>query len=66
MVARPGALARPSQELTMSKASEYRQTAVDCSKQAKLSITPLDRQHWLRLAENWLKLACAAEREADE
>jgi hypothetical protein len=50
----------------MSKASEYRQTAVDCSKQAKLSITPLDRQHWLRLAENWLKLAGATEREADE
>jgi hypothetical protein len=40
----------------MSQAGEYRQKAAECQQQAKLSITPLDKQHWLRLAEHWLKM----------
>jgi len=50
----------------MSQADEYRWTADDCTKQATLSITPIDKQQWLRLAERWLKLAEADEREADD
>ena len=47
----------------MSQANEHRRMAAECRQQAKLSITLLDRQHWLRLAEHWLKLAEAVERE---
>jgi hypothetical protein len=41
----------------MSRAEEYRQRAAECQHEAKRAITPLDKQHWLRLAEHWLKLA---------
>jgi hypothetical protein len=41
----------------MTEATECRQKAAECQRQSKLSITPLDRQHWLRLAEHWLKMA---------
>jgi hypothetical protein len=45
----------------MHRADEYRQKAAECRQQAKLSITPLDRQQWVRLAEHWLKLGEAPE-----
>jgi hypothetical protein len=47
----------------MGRADEYRRRAAECQHQAKTAITPLDKQHWLRLAEHWLKLAEAVERE---
>ena len=47
----------------MRQADEHRRMAAECRQQARLATTPLDRQHWLRLAENWLKLAEAVERE---
>jgi hypothetical protein len=50
----------------MSQVGEYRQKAAECQQQAKLSITPLDRQHWLRLAENWLKMAATVGDEVDD
>jgi hypothetical protein len=50
----------------MSQVGEYRQKAAECQQQAKLSITPLDRQHWLRLAENWLKMAATVGDEIDD
>jgi hypothetical protein len=49
--------------LLMSQNDEHRRMAAECRLQAKLSITRLDRQQWLRLAENWLKLAEVVERE---
>jgi hypothetical protein len=48
----------------MSQADEHRSKAAECRQQAKLSITPLDKQHWLRLAEHWLKMAEVVERAA--
>jgi hypothetical protein len=51
----------------MSRPDEYRQRAADCRREAKRAITPLDKQHWVRLAEHWLKLAEATERgQADD
>ena len=50
----------------MSQVDEHRHMAAACRQQAKLAITPLDRKHWLRLAENWLKLAEEVEREGHD
>jgi uncharacterized tellurite resistance protein B-like protein len=38
-------------------AQEFRHKATDCTKQASLAITQIDRRQWLRLAEHWLELA---------
>jgi hypothetical protein len=43
-------------------AAIYRQRADECREQAAKAIGPLDREAWLRLAEEWLKLAKSAER----
>ena len=32
----------------------------ECLRQAKMAIDPLDKQAWLELAEDWMKLARAA------
>jgi hypothetical protein len=40
----------------MSPAEEYLQRTAECHHEAKRAITPLDKQHWLRLAERWQKL----------
>jgi hypothetical protein len=50
----------------MTQAHECRQKSLECRQQSKLSITPLDRQHWRRLAEHWLKMAEAIEEERDD
>jgi hypothetical protein len=50
----------------MSQADEFRQNAVECQEQAGTSINPLDRQHWLKLAEQWLKLAEAIDQTEDK
>jgi macrodomain Ter protein organizer (MatP/YcbG family) len=49
----------------MSQAGEYRRKAAECQQQAKKSITPLDIQHWLRLAAYWLKMAEVVDDEID-
>jgi hypothetical protein len=51
---------------TAAEYYEYRAKAADCRQQAKLSITPLDRQQWLRLAEHWLKTAETVGDEVDD
>jgi hypothetical protein len=50
----------------MTQAGEYRQKAAECQRQSKLSITPLDRQQWLRLAEHWLKITETVGDEVDD
>jgi hypothetical protein len=42
-------------------AAIYRKNAEDCRQQAERSKLPGDRAAWLRLAEQWLKLAQDAE-----
>jgi hypothetical protein len=41
----------------MSRADEYRQNAIECHEQAAKSLTPHDKQQWLKIAEHWLELA---------
>jgi hypothetical protein len=44
-------------------AARFQQQAQECRQQAERARTPLDKQTWLRLAEEWSKLAQAAERQ---
>jgi hypothetical protein len=48
----------------MSKddAIRFRKQAEECRDQAAKAISPLDTEAWLRVAEEWLKLALSAER----
>lgn len=41
-----------------------RRSAEDCRRQAAQAFNPSDRERWLRIAEEWLQLAEAAEAEA--
>jgi hypothetical protein len=50
----------------MTRADEYRQRAAECQREAKRAIFPLDKQQWLLLAEHWLKLAQATERDHED
>jgi len=40
----------------------FRKLAEECREQAAKAVNPVDKQQWLRLSEEWLKLAQAAER----
>ena len=40
---------------------EYRRYAEDARNQAQKALSPDDKRRWLKLAEEWLKLALAAE-----
>ena len=40
----------------------YRRKADDCRREAERAVSPLDRQRWLQLAGDWMKLAEARER----
>jgi hypothetical protein len=42
-------------------ADEYRKNADDCREQAAKALSPLHKERWLKLAEEWLKLAKSAE-----
>jgi hypothetical protein len=42
-------------------AERFRKQAQDCVEQAERAISPIDKETWLRVAEEWLKLAVSAE-----
>jgi hypothetical protein len=42
---------------TMSRADEFRKNADECRQQAAKSIGPLDKERWLKVAEQWLQMA---------
>jgi hypothetical protein len=48
---------------TMSEADaqRFRKAAEECREQAERTISQLDKEAWLRLAADWIKLAQAAE-----
>ena len=46
-----------------SDAIKFRRNAEACQEQAAKTVNELDKQAWLRLANDWLKLAEAAETE---
>jgi hypothetical protein len=42
-------------------ADRFRKQAEDCREQAAKAMSPLDKEAWLRVAEEWLKLALSVE-----
>ena len=46
----------------MSDLQKYRQQAEECRKMAEKVFSPLDKEAWLELAADWLRLAQMAER----
>jgi len=45
----------------MSDADRFRKQADECREQAERSLNPLDKETWLRVAGEWLKMAAAVE-----
>jgi hypothetical protein len=44
-------------KLMSDRGDHYRANVDEARKQAERSINPLDNERWLRIAEDWLKLA---------
>jgi hypothetical protein len=42
-------------------ATRFRKQAEECREQAAKAVSPLDKEVWLRLAEEWLTLALSVE-----
>jgi hypothetical protein len=42
-------------------ATRFRKQAEECRGQAAKAVNPLDKEAWLRVAEEWLKLAISVE-----
>lgn len=43
--------------MTETDAARYRSKAEDCRKLAENALSPADKEAWLRLAADWVKLA---------
>jgi hypothetical protein len=41
--------------------AKFRKQAEECREQAAKALSPLDKDAWLRVANDWLKLALSAE-----
>jgi hypothetical protein len=39
----------------------FRKQAEECQEQAAKAVSPLDKETWLRVAEEWLKLALSVD-----
>jgi hypothetical protein len=44
-----------------TEAEEFRKQAEECRQLAEQTISPLDKEAWLRLADEWMRLAREAE-----
>jgi hypothetical protein len=42
-------------------AARFRQQASECREQAAKAVNPIDKEAWLRVAEDWLKLATSTD-----
>ena len=49
----------------MTQVKEYLRTAAECRELADKAMSPTDRAHWLKLAEQWLVMADEAEEHPD-
>jgi hypothetical protein len=56
------ALASPA--MSSDDADRYRKQAEECRQQARKAVSPLDKEAWLRVAEEWLNLAQSTEETA--
>jgi hypothetical protein len=48
--------------VTQIDAERFRREAEECRQLAVRAVNPLDKEHWLHLAAEWLKLAEEAEK----
>jgi hypothetical protein len=48
--------------MTENDVERFRSEAKECRQRAERATSPIDKQAWLRLAEDWIKLAEEAER----
>jgi hypothetical protein len=51
--------------MSKDEAARFRQQVEECLQQAEKAISPLDRETWLRIAKEWIKLAQSVERQRD-
>jgi len=51
-----------SRRMTETDADQFRKEAEACRQQAEKAVSPLDKDMWLMLAADWLRLAEDAER----
>jgi hypothetical protein len=56
---------RRTQQRPMTKVEKYHKIAVECREEADKAIRPIDRAHWLELAEQWVRMAHEAARHPD-
>jgi hypothetical protein len=47
--------------MSQDDADRFRKQAEEATEQAAKAISPLDKAAWLRIAEEWLKLASSAD-----
>jgi hypothetical protein len=47
-------------------AAKFRNQADECREQAAKALSPLDKEAWLQVAEEWLKLAMSGEKRRRE
>jgi hypothetical protein len=47
--------------MPQEEADRFRSQAQECREQAAKSVNPLDKEAWLRTAEEWIKLAISVE-----
>ena len=47
--------------MSNDEADRFRKQAEECRKQAAKAMSPLDKEPWLHVAEEWLKLALSVE-----
>ena len=47
--------------MPLDDADRFPKQAEECREQAVKAVSPLDKEAWLRVAEEWLKLALSAE-----
>jgi hypothetical protein len=52
----------PMTPSSQTDAERFRKEAEECRELAEKAMSPLDKEAWVRLAEDWLKLAQEAER----
>jgi hypothetical protein len=50
----------------MGNADDYRKQAEDARSKAATAINPIDQATWMRLSEDWLRLAQEADRRASK
>jgi hypothetical protein len=50
-----------SEAMSNDDAARFRKQAEECREQAAKAVSTLDKEAWLRVAEEWLKLAVSVE-----